>query len=260
MEALQTPPHAHPDLPALEIVPLDQLLQVTPIGGRGFAHHHLPSMPAGLPGRLEFGCIKLVATETIAAGQGYPMHEHRNGELISLVLEGSVSHQNTVGPSALIPKDTVAVISAGRGVRHAEFADETGPCRIVQIVLDTRSVDRDPRAEDAVVPRGERRGQFRLLVSGRASDAGGGALFIDQDASLYSCVFEANMSREYTVEPGRIAYMFSVDGAIRVNGRTVEANERVLVRRACTLDITAIAETEVLVLNMSGSTARYKST
>ena len=252
MEALQTPPLSRPDRSTLEVVPLDQLLQVTPIGGRGFANHRLPFMPAGLPGRLEFGCIKLFATETVAAGSGYPMHEHRNGEIITLVRDGSVLHQNTVGPSALIPADTVAVISAGRGVRHAEFADESGPCRIVQIVLEPRSVDCDPRAEDAVISRAERRGRFRVLASGRASDADSGALYIDQDAALCSCVFDAGMSREYTVEPGRIAYLVSVDAAIRVNGRMVEANERVLVRSACSLDITASAQTEVLVLNMSG--------
>jgi redox-sensitive bicupin YhaK (pirin superfamily) len=251
MEALQTSPLSQPDLPALNVVPLDQLLQVTPIGGRGFAHHRLPFMPAGMPGRLEFGCIKLFATETIAAGSGYPMHEHRNGEIISLVLEGTVLHENTVGPAALIP-DTVAVISAGRGVRHAEFADKSGPCRIVQIVLGTRSVDREPRAEDAVIPRAERRGRFRVLASGRACDSDSGALYIDQDAALCSCVFDAGMSREYSVERGRIAYVMPVDAAIRVNGCTVEANERVLVHRACKLDITATADTEVLVLNMSG--------
>jgi quercetin 2,3-dioxygenase len=252
MEALHTPSPSLPGLPALDVVPLDQLLQVTPIGGRGFANHRLPFMPAGLPGRLEFGCIKLFATETIAAGSGYPMHEHRNGEIISLVREGSVLHQNTVGPSSLIPADTVAVISAGRGVRHAEFADESGPCRIVQIVLETRSVDRDPRADDAVIPRDERRGRFRVLASGRAIDADSGALYIDQDAALCSCVFDAGMSREYTVEPGRVAYLVSLDAAIRIHGRTVEANERVLVHQACKLDIAATAETEVLVLNMSG--------
>ncbi|HET6337473.1 MAG TPA: pirin family protein [Polyangiales bacterium] len=252
MEMLQISSFSQPELYALEVVSLEQLLQVTPIGGRGFAHHRLPFMPASMPGRLEFGCIKLFATETIAAGDGYPMHEHRNGEIITLVLEGIVSHQNTLGPNALIPADTVAVTSAGRGVRHAEFADASGPCRIVQIVLETRSLDREPRAEEAIIPRTERRGRFRVLASGRVCDLGSGALYIDQDAALSSCVFDAGMSREYAVERGRIAYMMPVDAPIRVDGRTVDANERVLVRRSCTLEITATAETEVLVLNMSG--------
>jgi len=252
METLQISSSSQPELSALEVVPLDKLLQVTPIGGRGFAHHRLPFVPAGMPGRLEFGCIKLFATETIAAGDGYPMHEHRNGEIISLVLEGTVSHQNTIGPTALIPVDTVAVTSAGRGVRHAEFADDGGPCRIVQIVLEPRSIDCDPRAEEAVIPRTERRGRFRMLASGRACDSGSGALYIDQDAALSSCVFDTSMTREYAVERGRIAYLMPVDAPVRVNGRTVDANERVLVRRACKLEITATAETEVLVLNMSG--------
>jgi redox-sensitive bicupin YhaK (pirin superfamily) len=252
METLQTSSLSQPELSALEIVTLDKLLQVTPIGGRGFAHHRLPFMPAGAPGRLEFGCVKLFATETIAAGAGYPMHEHRNGEIITLVLEGIVSHQNTLGTNALIPADTVAVTSAGRGVRHAEFADASGPCRIVQIVLETRSIDREPRAEEAVIPRRERRGRFRVLASGRACDSGSGAPYIDQDASLSSCVFDAGMSREYAVERGRIAYMMPVDAPVRVDGRMVAANERVLVHRSRKLAITATAETEVLVLNMSG--------
>lgn len=69
---------------------------------------------------------------------------------------------------------------------------------------------------------------------------------------ICSCVFDAGTAREYTVERGRIAYVVPLDAAIRVNGCTVEANERVLVQRAYRLDITATAETEVLVLHMSG--------
>lgn len=248
MEALQT---STTDL-AVEIVARERLLRVTPIGGRGFAHHNLPFLPPEAPGRLAFGCIKLFATETIAAGSGYPLHDHRNGEIISLVLEGNILHENTLGPTARIPTDTVAVISAGRGVQHAEFADQSGPARIVQIVLETRSFDREPRADDRVIPRAERRGAYRVLASGRECDAGSGALFIDQDASLSSCVVGAGTSQRYEVEPGRIAYVLSIDAAIRLNGHQVEPNDRVLVRRACNLDITAAAETEVLVLNMSG--------
>ena len=246
METLQTS-----TLSPLEVVPHERLLQVTPIGGRGFAHHRMAVIPADMPGRLEFGCIKLFATETVPAGKGYAMHEHRNGEIISLVLEGSVLHENTLGPPTLIPADTVAVISAGRGVRHAEFASDSGPARIVQIVLEPRSVDAEPRAAEAVIPFSERRGQFRVLASGRACDAGSGAPYIDQDAALSSCVFDAGMTREYAVEPGRIAYVVPLEGAIRVNGCAVEANQRLLVRRACKLDISAIGDTQVLVLNMS---------
>jgi redox-sensitive bicupin YhaK (pirin superfamily) len=248
MEALQT---SALDL-AIEVVRREQLLQVTPIGGRGFAHHNLPFIPADTPGRLAFGCIKLFATETIAAASGYPLHEHRNGEIISLVLEGNILHENTLGPTTRIPTDTVAVISAGRGVEHAEFADASGPARIVQIVLETRSFDREPRAHDRVIPRAERRGAFRVLASGRECDAGSGALYIDQDASLSSCVFGPGTSLRYDVEPGRLAYVLSIDAAIRVNGQLVEPNDRVLVRGEPNLDITAEAETEVLVLNMSG--------
>lgn len=239
----------------LEVVPHDRLMQVTPIGGRGFAHHRLGFVPAGVPGRLEFGCIKLFATETIAAGSGYPMHEHKNGEIISLVRQGTVVHQNTLGPTELISTDTVAVISAGRGIKHAELADPSTACCIVQIVLEPRSLDADPRAEHAIVPRAQRYERFRPLASGRGCDADSGALYIDQDAALCSRVFAAGTRGEYAVARGRIAYLLSLDAAVRVNGRAVDANERVLVRQACTLQITAHAETEVLVLDMLDTSA-----
>ena len=253
METLQTSASFQPQSAALEVVPVEQLLQVTPIGGRGFAHHRLPMLPAHLPGRLEFGCIKLFASETIPAGRGYALHEHQNGEIISLVLEGSVLHENTVNPTALIPAESVAVISAGRGIRHAEFAGENAACRIVQIVLEPRSIDSEPRAADAVIPRVERRSKFRVLASGRACDADRGVLYIDQDAALSSCVFEAGMTRQYQVERGRIAYLMTTDAPIHVNGRSVAPNARVLVHRDCTLEIAASAETEVLLLDMRGA-------
>jgi redox-sensitive bicupin YhaK (pirin superfamily) len=250
MFCVQTVRSSRPEVTSFEIASIEQLLPISREWSHGYAHHDLAGIPEAAPGRLAFGPMKLFAIETIAAGHGYSLHQHANVEVMTFVLEGTVLHRDSVGGETRLCAETVAVMSAGRGVSHAEYADVDQACRVIQIMLKSRSVDREPRAEHMIVPRSERSGRFRALASGRRCDAGSNALYIDQATALLSCRFDAGTRQQYHIEPGRIAYLMSVDAAIVVGGTLVRAGERVLVRRAGTLDIEACGATEVVVLDM----------
>src|SRR5262245_61845430 len=111
----------------LEVVPLSELMQLDLEWSRGQAHHRFESGA----GRIEFGPLRLFALQDIDAGHGYSMHAHANVEVISLVLDGAVLHRDSLGVEQRMPAETVATMSAGRGLQHAEHADGAGPARVI---------------------------------------------------------------------------------------------------------------------------------
>jgi redox-sensitive bicupin YhaK (pirin superfamily) len=243
--------------PQIEIVPLDELLQVDREWTRGHAHHRMDDLAERAPGRISFGPLRLFALQDVDAGHGYAMHGHANVEVITMVLAGSVLHRDSLGVEECMPAEVVATMSAGRGLQHAEYADVGRAARVIQIWLEPRVRDTPPVTAHACMPRVARRDRFRVLVSGRACDAGGEALYVQQDASLISALMSGGRALDYRVEPGRCVYLVPLDAGLRVEAvgsstaRPVGPGERVLVHSPGRLRITAAAETEVVMLDMA---------
>jgi len=145
--------------PSLRIVPTTDLLFEDRGWTRGHAHAAFDDVPRHLPGFLDFAPARLAVVETINAGAGYPLHPHQGVETLSFVLEGTCLHEDSAGGRASVPANTVAVLSAGRGVSHAEFADTSGPLRAVMFWVQDGE------------PEGSHRGQ-RKARGGRRSRAG----------------------------------------------------------------------------------------
>ena len=242
---------ALPATPGIHVVPLADLMRVDREWSRGHAHHRFLNTPPGAPGRIEFGPLRLFALETVDAGHGYSLHPHDNVEVITLILSGTALHRDSIGGEVAQTSEVVAVMSAGSGIQHAEYASHESPCRLVQIWLEPRRRDTPPRADHAHLPRAERLNRLQVMVSGRASDQA--PLYVDQDAVLFSAVLERGARVAHPIHAGRCAYVVPASAAIRLNHQHVQAGERVLASEPGTLGIAADDRTEVLVLDLPRS-------
>ena len=229
--------------PSLRIVPTTDLLFEDRGWTRGHAHAAFDDVPRHLPGFLDFGPARLAVVETINAGAGYPLHPHQGVETLSFVLEGTCLHEDSAGGRASVPANTVAVLSAGRGVSHAEFADTSGPLRAVMFWVQDGEPEGSPRFQTRSVPRAERLNRFTVL-------AGDAALPVRQRARLLAAYVEAGRQVCCDVPDGCRAYLLSTDAAIEVNGRRAEAGDRVLVNGSGRLEISASAATEIVLLEV----------
>src|SRR5438874_11375707 len=97
------------------------------------AKHHFSFADYHDPSRVHWGALRVWNDDTIAAGTGFPAHPHADMEIITYVRDGAITHQDSLGNTGRTEAGDVQVMSAGRGVRHAEYNRETKPTQLLQI-------------------------------------------------------------------------------------------------------------------------------
>src|SRR5947207_14821424 len=123
-----------------------------------FADHYDPSL-------LGFGALRVINDDTVAPGQGFGEHPHRDMEIITYVLSGGVQHKDSSGGGGVIRPGDVQRMSAGSGVVHSEYnASETEPVHFLPIWIVPERRGRKPGYEQTSFPGGERSGKARLLA------------------------------------------------------------------------------------------------
>jgi quercetin 2,3-dioxygenase len=204
---------------------------------RGYANHgwlksfHTFSF-AGYadPAHMGYRALRVINDDVIAPSQGFGTHPHRDMEIISYVLAGSLAHKDSMGNGSVIRPGEVQRMSAGTGVRHSEFnASSTEDAHLLQIWLLPDRSGHAPGYEQKAFSEGERRGTLRLVAS---SDGREGSVTVHQDVNLYAGLFAAGEGARYEVARGRGAWLHVASGKVKVNGVLLDAGDAAATRDA----------------------------
>jgi redox-sensitive bicupin YhaK (pirin superfamily) len=232
------------------------MIDVRPFNGLGGADHgwlkakhHFSFADYRDPSRMGWGPLRVWNDDAIDAGTGFDPHPHRDMEIITFVREGAISHRDHLGNEGRTVAGDVQVMSAGTGIVHAEYNLEDETTRLFQIWITPNRRGLQPRWEARQFPKGEAAGRLVVLASGRAQDAGSGALEIHQDAALLGATLPAGT--EVTHELGdRLAYLVASRGRLSVNGVTVGPRDGVAVRDEPRLTIRALEDAELVLADL----------
>ncbi|MEM7517898.1 MAG: pirin family protein [Planctomycetota bacterium] len=175
------------------------------------------------PEFTQFGPLRVLNQDRVTGGGGFPMHGHRDMEIVSFVLEGEMAHRDTMGNGSIIRPGDVQLMSAGHGVRHSEFnASDSAGLHFLQMWVLPAERSTEPRYEQRAFTRESRENRLRLVVSPQGEE---GSLTIGQDASLYTALLAESRTLEHRLEPGRAAWLHLASGDLRVNGQELEAGD-----------------------------------
>lgn len=210
------------------------------------ARHHFSFANYYDPARMGWGAIRVWNDDEIAANSGFPPHPHRDMEIITYVRQGAITHQDSMGNTGRTQAGDVQVMSAGTGVRHAEYNLEPETTRIFQIWIEPRQKGGEPAWGAKPFPKKDRSGRFVTLASGFAEDDD--ALRIRADARVLGATLKAGESLTHTVGEGRHAYLVPATGALSVDGVAVAARDGVALS-AGTVTITATEDTEIVLVD-----------
>ena len=156
-------------------------------------------------------------------GSGFPAHPHRDMEIVTNVRTGAITHRDSLGNTGRTEAGDVQVMSAGTGVRHAEYNLEPGTTTLFQIWIEPSRAGGTPNWGARPFPKGERTGRWVTLASGFAEDAD--ALPIRADALVMAATLRAGETLTHAVGAGRHAYLVPATGALRIDGERIEARD-----------------------------------
>lgn len=165
------------------------------------------------PAEMGWGALRVINEDIVAPGQGFPMHGHRDMEIVTVILSGALEHRDSMGNGEVIRPGEIQRMSAGTGVRHSEFNPSPGePAHLLQIWLQPAATGRAPGYEQRTV---DPRAGFVWLASPEGRE---GSVTIGQDATLQRGHLSAGERVAVDVLPQRHGYVHVIDGTLSVNG------------------------------------------
>jgi redox-sensitive bicupin YhaK (pirin superfamily) len=210
-------------------------------------HYHFSFAQYQDPERVHWGALRVWNDDEIAPGAGFPPHPHADMEIITYVRQGAVTHEDSLGNKGRTEAGDVQVMSAGTGIRHAEYNRESEPTRLFQIWIIPTSRGGKPGWGTKPFPKADRSGRFMALASGDPADDG--ALPIRADARVLGATVRAGDTITYTLRPGRNAYLVPAAGQVEVNGIHLDARDGAAIRDERELQVTALSDSELVLVD-----------
>ena len=177
------------------------------------------------PDMVQFGMLRVLNDDTIGAGMGFGTHPHDNMEIITIPLEGGLTHRDSMGNQETVRFGEVQVMSAGTGIQHSEMnASQTEQTKTLQLWIFPDKLNVEPRYSQKGFNLENNRNSLINIVSPEDKNDGN-ALWIYQQAFLHLGVFDTGKTITYNVNiPENGIYLFLIEGELEINGQAV--NER----------------------------------
>jgi redox-sensitive bicupin YhaK (pirin superfamily) len=167
------------------------------------------------PERINFGMLRVLNDDFVAAGQGFGTHPHNNMEIVSIPLSGALAHKDSTGTEVVIVPDEVQVMSAGTGILHSEYNhSKENETNFLQLWIFPDKTGHKPKYDQKSFNPKERKNKLLTIVS---PDKSSGNLWLNQDAYLSMTDIEKNKSLNYKFNTkGNGVYIFLIKGKISV--------------------------------------------
>ncbi len=201
------------------------------------------------PDRMNFGVLRVLNDDEVKAGMGFGTHPHDNMEIISIPLEGSLEHKDSMGTVAVINKGDVQIMSAGTGVTHSEYnKNKDQPVKFLQIWIFPNKKNVKPRYDQITLQEEDRHNKFQQIISPDPNDAGA---WINQNAWFHLGKFDAGKEATYQVKAKENGvYAFILKGNVTINGEKLENRDGYGIWNTDQISVTADSDAEILLMDV----------
>ena len=208
--------------------------------------HHFSFANYYDPQKLSHGELMVVNDDRIAPHTGFDTHPHRDMEIITYVRRGAISHQDDRGNKGRTPAGSIQVMSAGTGIFHSEYNLEDEETSLYQIWIKPARNGVTPRWETAELPKTPVLNKLQLVVSGD----GTAPLQMQQNARIFVGHLNKGTKIEQPIQ-GK-AYLLISEGDVIVKDLLVHKGDGVAISDEVSVNITAMSDAEVLVIEVPG--------
>jgi redox-sensitive bicupin YhaK (pirin superfamily) len=206
-----------------------------------FADYHDPRW-------MGFRSLRVINDDLVMPGMGFGTHPHRDMEIITYILSGSLEHKDSMGNGRIIRTGEVQYMSAGSGVQHSEFnPSKDEAVHLLQIWIQPDSKGLTPCYAEKSFSNAPV-GALHLVASKTGRD---GSIGIHQDADLWLAKLGAGDNVTHLFAAGRHAWIHVAEGEVELNGKILEAGDAGIVDEAVPIHVTASKPSQVLLFDLN---------
>eukprot|EP00892_Ulva_mutabilis_P006323 jgi/Ulvmu1/4062/UM019_0040.1 len=184
------------------------------------------------PQNMNFGALRVMNDDLVKPRSGFGRHPHRDAEIFSYIVDGKLSHADSMGNSEALGRGSVQFMSAGTGVTHSEMNDGDETCRFIQVWLTPDARGHRPQYGSTVFSDGDRHNQLLHILGGTGEvpswdkvNKGSGNVKLHQDANVFVSEADANHAFEVLLGRARQAYLLCIEGGLHVNDTKLSARD-----------------------------------
>lgn len=197
---------------------------------------------------MNFRALRVINEDVVAPAQGFGSHPHRDMEIMTYIIKGSLKHEDSMGTGSIIRPGQIQKMSAGTGVVHSEFnASQTDPVHLLQIWIIPHTKGLKPSYQEHTLPPADEHHPLLLIGS---PDGGDKVAQFHQDVYVYRGTLKAGQKVVYDVKPGRGLWLQMVKGYIDVEGKPMSDGDGASVENLTDVNISARKDSEFLVFDL----------
>jgi redox-sensitive bicupin YhaK (pirin superfamily) len=203
------------------------------------------------PKSMGFRTLRVINEDRVAQGKGFGMHGHRDMEILTYVLQGSLAHKDSMGHQEVLGPNEIQRMSAGTGVRHSEFnPSSTEPLHLFQIWIEPATTGTQPDYEQIRFDPEEKKNKLKRLAGPEGAN---GSARINQDAHMFVAELAKGVEVPYSLGPKRAAWVHVVRGEIAVNGIELYTGDAAAVTGEQKLALTGVGAepSEILLFDLA---------
>lgn len=200
------------------------------------------------PGNIHFGPLRVMNDDIIQPGEGFPTHPHRDMEIVTIILEGTVAHKDSSGGEGIITMNEIQRMTAGKGIMHSEFnASDTEILKLLQIWFIPNKQGLEPSYEQMKFSHEEKKNKLLKVVSEKKED---GIIFINQDAKIFMSDLEKGKEITYNINVNRGLYIHVIDGSLNVNSVSLLSGDAVKITQENQIKISTNDNSKIILFDL----------
>lgn len=201
------------------------------------------------PNYMGFRSLRVINDDQIKAGAGFPTHGHRDMEILTYILEGSLEHKDSLGTGSIIQRGEIQRMSAGTGIAHSEFnASKIDSCHLLQIWILPDTQGLPPSYEQKSVQVLDYPSKFHLIASPNPTET---SVKLHQDVNIYVATFKAGDRVNYSLSSERYAWVQIAQGEVKLNEQILTAGDGAAIHQESELIFTATTDAEIMLFDLA---------
>lgn len=194
----------------------------------------------------DFGVLRVMNDDLVQPKRGFGTHPHRNMEIITYIVHGGLTHEDSMGTKETLGRGSIQFMTAGTGVQHSEYNNGDKPLRFIQTWIVPSKGGLPPNYGSGTCSGDSRKNQLAHLVSDVTDKSTSTAVEINQDLNAFASELDLGQKITYDLPPGRQAYLLCIEGSVQVNGKQLTKYDACEISESGALEIEAtdVEETE----------------